>query len=495
MHFRNIQSISEGYEEENTSDSEDLEYPVNQMKYDFDSWQIYNEKTKEMVHSAMEKKALEIDHAFSLIGHWTQNLPHDFDYDNIFLKKHLQKMTMEHKEIDFKESILFEHRNKEIMENIEKAILREDEKEKERIRKSIEVKQLQKIAYENKKAEEKKVVKIVEEMIKHEEMKDNKEKNNKEKIESNKDEMNTVNIADTFQSPVLEQKKREYTYNAIDRVLMYRKKIEDIKLNVLKPVSENEIWRKFCFQNKRKIIPKCGQLTNSKQKIARITKDLEEIIIMSKEVAITVYHWILNFLSKAIIKQAETEVTVNLYSAYPLATVCVFLMSSHPDLIDILLARFAKKCPYTIPYLKYNKKTEEGRKALGFYRSKNGKYEEEVSYTERQCGIFAVFAAIIQTQHIPNCLPMHFGWTLLAKLLNEPPSSETVFAIISTFMDISGNAFARHYGLQADKLIRLAVKDWVGDNKGSSATRLKILGEEWITQRKIGLKNGGYFEE
>lgn len=90
---------------------------------------------------------------------------------------------------------------------------------------------------------------------------------------------------------------------------------------------------------------------------------------------------------------------------------------------------------------------------------------------------------------------MHFGWTLLAKLLNEPPSSETVFAIISTFMDISGNAFARHYGLQADKLIRLAVKDWVGDNKGSSATRLKILGEEWITQRKIGLKNGGYFEE
>ncbi|KAG5520210.1 hypothetical protein PMAC_001287 [Pneumocystis sp. 'macacae'] len=437
----------------------------------------------------MEKKALEIDHAFSLINHWTQSLPYKFDYDDMFLEERLQKTMIEHKEIDFKESVLFEHRNKEIMENIEKAILKEDEKEK--IHRSIEAKQSQKIIYENRKVEEKKDQKVVKriEIKKNEEMKDNEEKiniinkkvendekkikSNEEKIENNEDKMDIMNIVDTLQLPILEQKKKEFTYNAMDRVLMYRKKIE----------------------NKRKITPKCGQLTNSKQQIARITKDLEDIIMMSREVSTTVYHWVLNFLSKAVIKQAETEVTVNLYSAYPLAAVCVFLMSSHPDLVDILLARFAKKCPYTIPYLKYNKNTEEGMKALGFYRSKNGKFEEEASYTERQCGIFAVFAAIIQTQHIPNYLPMHFGWTLLAKLLNEPPSSETVFAIISTFMDISGNVFVKYYGLQADKLIRLAVKDWVGDNKGSNATRLKILGEEWITQKKIGLKNGGYFEE
>ncbi|KAG5520209.1 hypothetical protein PMAC_001286 [Pneumocystis sp. 'macacae'] len=47
---RIYKNISEDYEGENTSDSEDLEYPVNQARYDFDSWQIYNEKTKEMVH-------------------------------------------------------------------------------------------------------------------------------------------------------------------------------------------------------------------------------------------------------------------------------------------------------------------------------------------------------------------------------------------------------------------------------------------------------------
>ncbi|KAG4304122.1 hypothetical protein PORY_002486 [Pneumocystis oryctolagi] len=486
MYLENIREIPEDYEEESTSDSEDQEYPVNHMKHDVDSWQIYNEKTKEMVHveptfgSAMKKKALEIDHAFSLISHWTQDLAYDFNCDNIYSEKHLKKMIMEHKEIDFKESVFFEDRNKEIMENIEKAILKEDEEERERIRKDIEEKQRQKILDENKKIQEKQnneSTEVLEGMTHFEEkMKNYEEKTciDEKKIIDEK-KTNTIITTDIVQFPVLESKRKDYIYDAMDR---------DIKLNVLKPVSENEVWRKFCFQNKRKITPKCGQLTNSKQQIARIVKDLEEIIIMSKEVAMT-----------AIIKQAETEVTVNLYSAYPLAAVCVLLMSNHPDFVDILLSRFAKKCPYTIPYLKYNKNTEEGKKALGFYRFKNGNFEEEASYTERQCGIFAVFAAIMQTQHSPNYLPMNFGWTLLAKLLNEPPPSETVFAIISTFIDVAGNAFTKHYGLQADKLIRLAVNDWVGDNKGSNAARLRILGEEWVNQGKIGLKNGGVFEE
>ncbi|EMR10452.1 hypothetical protein PNEG_01167 [Pneumocystis murina B123] len=470
--FKNLEDT-----DDDIYDSEDEEYPVNFGNYGLDSWHLYNQKTKEIVHSAMKKKASEIDHAFSLIGNRTHCLEDCSKYD-ISLEKHLEKITMKHKEMDFKESILFEHRNKEIVENIEKAIKRADEEEKEIERKNIEIKQ-QEMIYQ-KKLEEKNT-KILE-----------KKDNDENKVDS----LETINVL----QPIAEEKKtpelkKEYVYNAMDRVLMYKKRIEDIKLNVLKPVSENATWRAFCFQNKRKITPKCGQLTNSKQQITRITRDLEEIIKTSKEVAITVYHWILNFLSKAIIKQAETEVTVNLYSAYPLATVCVFLMSTHPDLVDILLARFAKKCPYTIPYFNYNKNTEEGRKALGFYRSKNGKFEEEASYTERQCGIFAVFSAIMQTQYIPNHLPIRFGWTLLAKILNESPSSETVFAIISTFIDIAGNAFMKHYGLQADKLIRLAVNEWAGNNKGSNATRLRVLGEEWITNKKIGLKNGGQFEE
>ena len=49
-------------------------------------------------------------------------------------------------------------------------------------------------------------------------------------------------------------------------------------------------------------------------------------------------------------KQAESEVVVQIPSAYPLAFICVFLMARYPPLKEILLARFAKNCPWTIPY-------------------------------------------------------------------------------------------------------------------------------------------------
>lgn len=41
---------------------------------------------------------------------------------------------------------------------------------------------------------------------------------------------------------------------------------------------------------------------------------------------------------------------VQIPSAYPLAFVCVFLMSKYPSLKDILLARFAKNSPWTVPF-------------------------------------------------------------------------------------------------------------------------------------------------
>jgi nucleoporin GLE1 len=82
-----------------------------------------------------------------------------------------------------------------------------------------------------------------------------------------------------------------------------------------------------------------------------------------KSVHDSVFTWLLNFFSKQVIvlppylfvaliiqKQAESEVVVQIPSAYPLAFVCVFLMSKYPTLTDILLARFAKNSPWTVPF-------------------------------------------------------------------------------------------------------------------------------------------------
>jgi nucleoporin GLE1 len=91
-------------------------------------------------------------------------------------------------------------------------------------------------------------------------------------------------------------------------------------------------------------------------------RDLLDVFEKGKSVDETVLIWLLNFFSKQVIvptpcstptnpqKQAESEVVVQIPSAYPLAYVCVFLMSRYASLRAILLARFAKNCPWTVPF-------------------------------------------------------------------------------------------------------------------------------------------------
>jgi len=45
---------------------------------------------------------------------------------------------------------------------------------------------------------------------------------------------------------------------------------QSIKSNVLKACSENPTWKKACFELKRKITSRLGQLTNSRRQISRL---------------------------------------------------------------------------------------------------------------------------------------------------------------------------------------------------------------------------------
>lgn len=57
------------------------------------------------------------------------------------------------------------------------------------------------------------------------------------------------------------------------------------------------------------------------------------------------YIWTLNHLAKALVRQAETEVTAKLSTAYPLGRVVMgLLMRGHADLGEVLMARLVKKC-------------------------------------------------------------------------------------------------------------------------------------------------------
>ena len=51
---------------------------------------------------------------------------------------------------------------------------------------------------------------------------------------------------------------------------------QNIKENVIPAIRSNPTWKKQCFEAKRKITPKIGQLTNSRQEIARIVSSCSD---------------------------------------------------------------------------------------------------------------------------------------------------------------------------------------------------------------------------
>ena len=63
------------------------------------------------------------------------------------------------------------------------------------------------------------------------------------------------------------------------------------------------------------------------------------------------YAYLVSHLSKALIKQAESEVSAKAEAAFPLARVVLgLILRGHAALSEILFARFVKKCPWVVPF-------------------------------------------------------------------------------------------------------------------------------------------------
>jgi nucleoporin GLE1 len=174
-------------------------------------------------------------------------------------------------------------------------------------------------------------------------------------------------------------------------------------------------------------------------------------------------------------------------------------MSKYPELRAILLARFAKNCPWTVPFYD-DPKTEEQMKRMGYKRMEDDKWEEQTRYIERQSGILATYAAL--TTHtlnakagIPTPYPLSFAWRWAARSLNHPAGGEIEAAMMATFLEVTNQALVNGYGRQAYKLVRVAVGgEWVAAVvKGPARGRLEVMGDEFSRTGRIGEEGFGAF--
>lgn len=274
-----------------------------------------------------------------------------------------------------------------------------------------------------------------------------------------------------------------------EQFFRYRKEITNIKRDIVEEIDKDKELKKKMGTLKRKTNPKFGQLSNSFQQLQIVTRAIMEIVEEAKTYGSIGYRWLLNFIAKAIVHQAEAEVTVKPTSALPLARLAYSLLRCYPEFELFLSARFIKKCPLIIGY-SCSVESEQGRERMGWKRFDNN-WEDEVKYEERVAGICSVWSVMtrLEDQTI-DLYRISSAWVFLARLLNTDKRflSNVHFACASNWWEACAQQFLRLYGFQGQKLLKLLCVDWpssVSDKKWASAVRLSILGESWLTNNKV----------
>lgn len=357
-------------------------------------------------------------------------------------------------------------------ERLEKERLERERLEKERLaREKAERERLEKERIAREKAEKERLEK---EKAENERLaKAKAEKEEKERLEA--------------EEQARKNKMGQFTnWRAVDKeFLQWKAKIEEIKKDIKEPVASNAEIKKLCNKCKRQINPKFGQLTPSVSHTKQISEEFVQIFNEAKQHSELVHLWLLNFFAKSIVRQAENETIVAPQSALPLGMLAAKIMSVFPELTDLMVARFVKKCPYVIGFT-CDIETEQGRERMA-WRKPGGKWEDETVYSERMGGIASVYAAITQirfTAPAENPRPISYSWTMIARLLNTETEklTNTHFTVAASWWEVVAVRFLSTYGIQGRKMLQAAWDPWTascGDKRYPAGARLRLMGEEW----------------
>ncbi|KAK3833831.1 MAG: GLE1-like protein-domain-containing protein [Linnemannia elongata] len=280
----------------------------------------------------------------------------------------------------------------------------------------------------------------------------------------------------------------------------YSKVLEHIKTVVTPSITSNPTLKKNCNALRRDIVASIGTVTNKREEIMRVATELDRTFRTTMQAGDNAYYWAMNVTAKKLVKQAETEALVKSAPAFPVAHVAVLLFTTHTKFLEVLMARFAKKCPYVTPmYIPKaaGDSNDVYMKKLAYKKKESG-YETEAQYDARQAAIFTLYCAILQTKPPvgTNIHGMDNGWRWMARILNMPPRPITP-ALIQVFLEVCGNEFMRTYRNQATKTLQLLMHKFIPmiPQQGISGTvRLKTLLEAFLKTGNIPIADGQQYD-
>lgn len=272
--------------------------------------------------------------------------------------------------------------------------------------------------------------------------------------------------------------------------------IADIKTSINGAVAADKPLKLACSRLKRQINPRFGQLNNSMAQLSTIQDAVAELVRLAQQANPLAFQWILNFIAKALVLQAGSEISTAPARAVPLALLARGLCQRFPELERLLTARLVKKCPFVIGYTGPID-TEEGRQAMGWKRSSDDRWESETKYNERVGGIMLFYAVLtrLAVSHpgaSPDVYPPASAWRMLARVANTPHArlQNAHFVCIANWWDAAAQELLQAYGRQGTKMLTALWDPWtlsVAERKLLGAARLRVLGEGWHESGRVEL--------
>ncbi|KAH7032962.1 GLE1-like protein-domain-containing protein [Microdochium trichocladiopsis] len=213
----------------------------------------------------------------------------------------------------------------------------------------------------------------------------------------------------------------------------------------------------------------------------------------------SLFLYLLNQFSKAIINQFVNECGAQPKSADPVGVVAAMIFSNPlylwrgKSLVDILMAKLRVGCPVLFGY-RGSEKTEQGRLRLGWKKDGPGWIPEQ-AHIDRMKGLGVGYAAISMRDFSrsanTNPWPPRNYWTSLARILNTPPDeiSNTQCVVVRAMLETYEERFIGFYGSQAIAAMRKALIEFPARipaaGKSPGVLALQVLPD--ILKRDLGI--------
>ncbi|WVW78289.1 hypothetical protein I302_100243 [Kwoniella bestiolae CBS 10118] len=429
------------------------------------------------------------------------------------LRKMLEGMTMKHSREEQEMEKQFKEREKKLWEDIDAAIKEVERREAELAAATVAAAQRQKAEEDARRAQAEKLA-LAHKAEEDKRAKEHAEKERQAQVARDQEEQRKA-AAD--QAVKEEEEAKAKVAAEKDRAGgEWRKWVEKqkwMKINVIEPVKGDRSIKTALRAGMRLMTRGLGQVVNTQESIVRVTNDLHAILseqlpsppspsspaILTDELP-KPYAYLLSHLSKALIKQAESEVNAKADAAFPLARIVMGLvLRGHAALGEVLFARFVKKCPWVVPYYPTrdnNQPREEYEKSTG-----RGSDESLAEYISRMAGICTLYFAILQTplsSLIPTATvqpptptqletlivpPLRFpsAWTWLALSLKDQfPALPPVAHLVSSWIEIVAHEAVNRYGRgQMGKIWEAIEREGLGQGK--------IKGDSEAARQRLGL--------